>query len=239
MEGARLLPFDDGASVPAGWLATIVEVVQLVVILRHVFLTNTFSIPFAVFAPRFEAAEAKAINCPVVSNDGRSAREFAAVLPSRVEARIVEGVQVVVVASKQLSRIYTSCTPPELKPRFVPIDVNAIKRPFVPETAVCVLAPFAGVTPSGVDTRSVCPVQEVNCVAHVRVKTSARPLGFGAVAPRFRAVDTNAIRDAAVDIDGAELGPFPGVVPSGVETRNVTGEHVVVGTPPHVTRTKT
>jgi hypothetical protein len=79
--------------------------VQLVVILRHVFLTNTFSIPFAVFAPRFDAAEAKAINCPVVSNDGRSAREFAAVLPSRVEARIVEGVQVVVVASKQLSRM--------------------------------------------------------------------------------------------------------------------------------------
>jgi len=109
----------------------------------------------------------------------------------------------------------------------------------VPETAVCVLAPFAGVTPSGVDMRSVSPVQEVNCVAHVRVKTSASPLGFGAVAPRFRAVDTNAIKDAAVEIDGAELGPLPGVLPSGVETRNVVGEHVVVATPPHVLRTKT
>ena len=70
IEGARLLPFKDGASVPEGWLATTVEVVQLVVMLRHVFLTNTFSMPLAVFAPKFDAADAKAINCPVESNDG-------------------------------------------------------------------------------------------------------------------------------------------------------------------------
>jgi hypothetical protein len=102
IEGARLLPFKDGARVPEGWLATTVAVVQLVVMLRHVFLTNTFSIPFAVFAPRFDAAEAKATNCPVVSNDGRSASEFAGVLPSRVEMRIVEGVQPV--SLKHVSR---------------------------------------------------------------------------------------------------------------------------------------
>ena len=238
-EGARLLPFKEGASVPEGWLATIVEVVQFAVMLRHMFLTNAFSMPFAVFAPRFDAAEAKAINCPVESNDGRSASEFAGVVPSRVEARNVEGVQVVVLALKQVSRTYTSCVPPELKPRLVPAEVKAMKRPFVPEVAVCVLAPFAGVTPSGVDTRSVSPVHVVSSVAHVRENTSASPLGFGAVAPRFRAVDTNAITDAALEIDGAELAPFPGVVPSGVETKNVVGEHVVLGTPPHVLRTKT
>jgi hypothetical protein len=126
-----------------------------------------------------------------------------------------------------------------LKPRFVPADVNAMKRPVVPETAVCVLAPLAGVTPSGVETRSVSPIQVVIDVAQVRVNASASPLGFGAVAPRFRAVDTNATTDAELEIDGAELGPFPGVVPSGVETRNVIGEHVVLATPPHVSRTNT
>lgn len=239
IEGARLLPFKDGASVPEGWLATTVEVVQLVVMLRHVFLTNTFSMPLAVFAPKFDAADAKAINCPVESNDGRSASAFAGVVPSRVEARIVEGVQVVVLTLKQVSRTYTSCVPPEVKPRFVPAEVKEMKRPFVPEVAVCVLAPFAGVTPSGVDTRSVSPVHVVISVAHVRENTSASPFGFGAVAPRFRAVDTNAITDAALEMDGAELAPFPGVVPSAVETKNVVGEHVVLATPPHVLRTKT
>jgi len=114
-----------------------------------------------------------------------------------------------------------------------------MKRPFAPEVAVCVLAPFAGVTPSGVDTRSVSPVHVVSRVAHVRENTSASPFGFGAVAPRFCAVDTNAITDAALEIDGAELAPFPGEVPSGVETRNVVGEHVMLGTPPQVVRTKT
>ena len=104
IEGARLLPFNDGARVPEGWLATTVEVVQFVVMLRHVFLTNTFSMPLAVLAPRFDAAEAKAMNWPVESNEGRSASAFAAVVPSRVEARSVEGVQVVVVALKQVSR---------------------------------------------------------------------------------------------------------------------------------------
>ena len=206
--------------------------------LRHVFLTNTFSMPFAVFAPRFDAADAKAINCPVESNDGRSASAFAGVVPSRVEARSVEGVQVVVVLPEQVSRTYTSCVPPEVKPRFVPAEVKAMKRPFVPEVAVCVLAPFAGVTPSGVDIRSVSPVHVVSSVAHVRENTSASPLGFGAVAPRLRAVDMNAITDAELEMDGSELGPFPGVVPSGVETKNVVGEHVVLGTPPQVLRTK-
>lgn len=104
IEGARLLPFNEGDKVPAGWLATTVTVVQLETILRHVFRANTFSMPFAVLAPKFEAAEAKAINCPVASNDGRSASEFAGVVPSPVEARTVDGVQTVVVSFKQVSR---------------------------------------------------------------------------------------------------------------------------------------
>jgi len=102
MEGARLLPFKDGARLPAGWLATIVEVEQFAAPLMHVLRTNTFSIPFAVFAPRLEAADAKATNCPEVLNDGRSASAFAGVVPSRVETREVEGVQLV--AARQVSR---------------------------------------------------------------------------------------------------------------------------------------
>ncbi len=112
-----------------------------------------------------------------------------------------------------------------------------MKRPVL-EIAVCVLAPFAGVTPSGVDTRSVCPVHVEACVAHVRENASANPLGFGAVAPRLFAVETKTTKRAPDAIDGAELGPFPGVLPSAVETRKVVGEQVVLGTPLHVSRTK-
>jgi hypothetical protein len=115
--------------------------------------------------------------------------------------------------------------------------VKATKRPVL-EIAVCVLAPFAGVTPSGVDIRSVSPVHVVTCVAHVRAKASASLPGFGAVAPRLLAVDTKATNAPPDAIDGAELGPFPGVVPSGVETRKVVGEQVVLGAPSHVSRTK-
>jgi hypothetical protein len=115
--------------------------------------------------------------------------------------------------------------------------VKATKRPVL-EIAVCVLAPFAGVTPSGVDIRSVSAAQVVTCVAHERVKASANLPGFGAVAPRLLAVETKATKAPLDAIDGAELGPFPGVVPSGVETRKVVGEQVVLGTPSHVSRTK-
>jgi hypothetical protein len=104
MDGARLLPFSEGERVPAGWLATIVEGLQPVVIKTHVLRTKTFSIPLAVFAPRFDAADAKARNWPVVLNEGRSANEFAGVIPSRVEARVVEGVQAVTVKLKHVSR---------------------------------------------------------------------------------------------------------------------------------------
>jgi hypothetical protein len=102
IDGARLLPFEEGDKLPAGWLATIVTGVQVVVMLMQVLRAKTFSIPFAVFAPRFDAAEAKAINWPVELNEGRSANEFAGVTPSRVEASFVEGVQPV--ALKHVSR---------------------------------------------------------------------------------------------------------------------------------------
>jgi hypothetical protein len=102
-----------------------------------------------------------------------------------------------------------------------------------------VLAPFAAVTPSGVDTRSVSAVHEVTAVAHERTNASARPPGFGAVAPRFLALDTNDTKSPADAMDGLELAPLPGVVPSGVETRKVVGTQVVLATPLQVSRTKT
>lgn len=93
IEGARLLPFREGDKVPAGWLATTVAAVQSEPMLMQVLRANTFSIPFAVFAPRFDAAEANATNWPDWLNEGFSANEFAGVIPSLVETRVVEGVQ--------------------------------------------------------------------------------------------------------------------------------------------------
>lgn len=47
-------------------------------------------------AVRFVAAEANATNCAVLPATGLDAAAFAGVVPSGVEIRIVEGVQVVV-----------------------------------------------------------------------------------------------------------------------------------------------
>ena len=116
--------------------------------------------------------------------------------------------------------------------------MNATNLPLF-EIAVCVLAPLAGVTPSIVEMRSVSPVHVVTCVAQLRTNASARPVALGAVAPRFRDIETNATYNPPDPIDGAELGPSPGVIPSRLETRSVVGEQVVLGTPPHVSRTNT
>lgn len=105
--------------------------------------------------------------------------------------------------------------------------------------AVSVLAPFAGVTPSGVEARSVSAAHVVRRFGHARTNVSAKPFGFGAVGPRFLALDTNATNSAPDAIDGLELALFPGVVPSGVETRNVVGEQVTLTTPLQVSRTNT
>jgi|ERR1700733_11842470 len=100
------------------------------------------------------------------------------------------------------------------------------------------LEPSAGVTPSGVDIRVVLAVQLFS--THVlRWKISCAPFGFGAVAPRFDAVDVNETNKPFSDTEGFELGPLPGVVPSGVDTRKVVGVHVSDATPPHVSRRNT
>jgi hypothetical protein len=110
--------------------------------------------------------------------------------------------------------------------------------PFVPVLSAisdCELAPSAGVTPSGVETRSVNGVHELVVlpkeVTHVyRTKISCEPDGLGAVAPRFVAEDANDTYKPVFDMDGYRLAAFPGVVPSGVETRYVVGTHAVVDT---------
>lgn len=100
------------------------------------------------------------------------------------------------------------------------------------------LAPSAGVTPSGVEIRLVLAVQ-VFSTQELRWKISSAPLGFGAVAPKFDAIDVNETNDPEADIEGFELTPFPGVIPSGVDIKKVVGVHDSETTPPHVSRRNT
>ena len=60
MEGATLEPLAGGGKMPAASLARIVVGAQVVVTDTHVFRTKIFSTPFAVFALRLEARDAKA-----------------------------------------------------------------------------------------------------------------------------------------------------------------------------------
>ena len=133
--------------------------------------------------------------------------------------------------------------------RFVAVDAKATKRPLytVPpvqavvdvvvvslpqdDTDDCMLAPSAGVVPSGVEINIVTGVHVLSVleivVTHVlRSKISELPLGFGAVEPKFVAVDVKETNNPSSEIEGFELGPFPNVVVSGVETRYVVGTHV-------------
>ena len=52
-----------------------------------------------------------------------------------------------------------------------------------------------------------------------RSKISSAPSGLGAVEPRFVAVDEKETYRPVFEIAGSELGPSPGVTPSGVDTR--------------------
>ena len=100
------------------------------------------------------------------------------------------------------------------------------------------LAPSAGVTPSGVDTRVVLGVQ-VFAMQVLRSKISCAPSGFGAVAPKFVAADVNETNVPFSVTAGWELAPLPGVVPSGVDIKKVVGVHVVDARLPHVSRRNT
>ena len=121
------------------------------------------------------------------------------------------------------------------------MDTKATKRPLkavldvqatevlvvvLPQEATvdCPLAPSAGVVPSGVETRVVRGVQTLVVVLIVvmqvlRSKISCEDAGFGAVAPRFDAVEVKVTKSPSTEIAGFELGPLPPVTPSGVETR--------------------
>ena len=115
--------------------------------------------------------------------------------------------------------------------RLVELDAKATKRPSL-EIAASALAPSAGVTPSGVETRfvagtQVLPLAEIVVTQVERSKISAALLGLGAVAPRLLAEEANATKSPSLAIAGLELAPVPGVVPSAVETRYVVGIHPV------------
>lgn len=125
-----------------------------------------------------------------------------------------------------------------MTPRFVAVDTKAIKRPSL-VIADSELAPLAGVPPPGVETSVVNAEQLVNAFTQLRTNISCAPPGFGAVAPRFVAVEVKETKSTPVEaIAGLELGPSAGVVPFEVETRNVVGAHVDVVTPLQVSRTK-
>jgi hypothetical protein len=203
-----------------------------------------FSTPFCTFDDKFVAFVAKAINRPTWQVDvvvvvaphslrlGFSLSEFAGVVGFSVvsgeETRLVKGVQLVmrVDTSLHVSRTYICCVGPTPITKFVAVEAKATKRPSC-EIAGWTLAPLAGVTPSGVEMRVVAIAQPAAAVTHVDVsKTSCAPLGLGAVAPRFVAVDSNETNRPVFAIAGCELAPLAGVTPSGEETRNVVGMHV-------------
>ena len=92
---------------PPGWLARAVVGVQVLVVAEkpmHARRTKMFSTPFAVFPPRFEAREAKAISSPVVEETvdvpeaglmlGCSLMPLPGVTPSCVETKVDDGLQV-------------------------------------------------------------------------------------------------------------------------------------------------
>ena len=118
--------------------------------------------------------------------------------------------------------------------RFVPVEANATNLPVL-EIEDSELAPSAGVTPSGVDIRVVFAVH--SSVRQVlRSKTSCAPSELGAVAPRFVATDVNDTYNPLEAVEGLELAPLPGVVPSGVDIKYVVPVQVVPVTPLQVSR---
>ena len=68
--------------------------VQVVTIARQVLREKMFSMPFVVFA-KFEASEENATICELALTLGCELAPFPGVVPSNVEMRVVDGVQVV------------------------------------------------------------------------------------------------------------------------------------------------
>lgn len=133
----------------------------------------------------------------------------------------------------------------------VAVDAKATKRPLntvppaqavVPAVTVSLpqdetddwsLALSAGVVPSGVEISMVTGVQVLSVLAMVvtqvlRSKISGAPVRLVLFAPRrFLAVDVKETNSPSSEMDGDELGPFPSVALSGVETRYVVGTQVL------------
>lgn len=131
-------------------LTSAVACVQPVLNPLQVFRTNTLSIPFVFAATRFEASEENATNCAVFPMFGDSHNPFAGDVPSdATETSEVEGVQTLPWPVHR-SRRYICCTPPEVVPRFVAVDANAMNRPLTFMFG-SMLAPSANVVPSGVE----------------------------------------------------------------------------------------
>ena len=66
--GTKLLPSEGGGALPAGWLASVVLVVQLVVLetFKQLLRTKMFSMPFEILRPRFDARDENAITSPAL-----------------------------------------------------------------------------------------------------------------------------------------------------------------------------
>jgi len=125
--------------------------------------------------------------------------------------------------------------------RFDAVEAKATKRPFAmvlevhallmvvvtlpqADSADCTLGPSAGVVPSGVEISVVTPTQVLVVLVIVvmqvpRSKISDWALGFGAVDPRFDAVEVKETKSPSSEMEGLKLSPLPNVTPSGVETR--------------------
>lgn len=90
---------------PAEMLESAKPGVQVIVMPRQELRTKMFSTPLLVF-PRLEASDEKAMNWPERLMLGCSLKPFAAVVTSGVEIRVVEGLQLTVVAviPRQVSR---------------------------------------------------------------------------------------------------------------------------------------
>src|SRR5271163_1650420 len=82
----------------------------------------------------------------------------------------------------------------------------------------CPLGPSAGVVPSGVEISVVTETQVLVVLVIVvmqvpRSNISDCPLGFGAVAPRFVAVEVKETKSPSSEMEGLELSPLPKVTP--------------------------
>jgi len=109
----------------------------------------------------------------------------------------------------------------------VAVEAKATKRPFAPrlcelqvtvvlaqvEILDSLLAPSAGVVPSGVEIKvvtgtQVFPVVPIEVTQVLRSNISEAPCGLGAVEPRFVATEVNETKRPVSAMEGFELAPL-------------------------------